>query len=816
MALVLLLALALQVALPLQVQAALVKVAQAESLTSGAFKPDLVAVKFRPNLQGSDGNANYNYHQLRPDKYLGSPQFREFGLSDYVADRALPGLFYYSISAQTDMNALLSLLRADPQVQYAEPNYLMQATKTTNDFFYTKGRQYALSKINVEGAWDITTGGNIVVAVIDTGVRLNHLDLQGNIIKDRARTFLNNPVTGDFLEAVALRQGSPGTQGYNNAWDPEGHGTAVSGIIAAKTNNAAGMAGISWGALILPIQVLGATGGGTNIAVASGITYAADNKARIINLSLGGFSQSEVLSEAIRYAQNKGVIVVAAAGNETTGRPSYPAAYAGVIGVGATDKDDKVTSFSNFGADVSLVAPGSRIWTTYCNFLDPADSCAAPGKETLVCNSSNTNPDDPDACFVNGSEVYVYIDGTSFSAPIVVGILALMASVRPDITSELALKILQQSTDRPAGAAQTGRDAYYGFGRVNAARAVAQAAGQDVFISSKTLLQGLVQGVTLPDVIMSLDQGDRNLSQTKALDSNGGYRFENLGAATYYLRAVLPKQNRVLGPAIISSRGLSGEVIQVNFDFANNLVIAGPGAQAPGQGPGPQPAPNPPAQPNPPAPLLAPNSAYFTAIGPQPNTPDRYFFPEVGHTLSGTFKKYWDKNGGLAVFGYPISEEFPELSATDGKPYTVQYFQRNRFEYHPEFAETANEVLLGLLGSELTKGRDFAPGQSIATTANGIYFTQTRHTLTDRFYNYWRNSGGLTIFGYPISEPFQEGGLLVQYFERNRFEYHPENAGGKYEVLLGLLGIDLARSRNYMPSAPPRPSIESEVGVNLP
>jgi hypothetical protein len=301
---------------------------------------------------------------------------------------------------------------------------------------------------------------------------------------------------------------------------------------------------------------------------------------------------------------------------------------------------------------------------------------------------------------------------------------------------------------------------------------------------------------------MSLDMGDRNTSVAKNLDTNtGGFRFDNLGPATYYLRAMLPKQSRVLGPVTINSTGAYDQVISVNFDFAANRITAGAGAIPPGQSPGNQPAPTVTPIPAPPAPLLAPNSVYFAPLGPRPSTPDRYFFPDVGHTLGGVFKSYWDRNGGLSIFGFPISEEFQEISATDGKTYTVQYFQRNRFEAHPEFAGTNNEVLLGLLGSELTKGRVFAQAQPIPNTATTRYFTETGHTLTSRFYNYWNNNGGLALFGYPISEPLQEGGILVQYFERNRFEYHPQNAGTRYEVLLGLLGIDLARLRNYLPPA---------------
>src|SRR5205823_3296996 len=115
------------------------------------------------------------------------------------------------------------------------------------------------------------------------------------------------------------------------------------------------------------------------------------------------------------------------------------------------------------------------------------------------------------------------------------------------------------------------------------------------------------------------------------------------------------------------------------------------------------------------------------------NTSQVVYFPEVGHTLRGPFLSFWQNNGGLAIFGYPISEEFQDVSPTDGKTYTVQYFERNRFEYHPEFAGTRNEVLMGLLGVEVTQGRTFTPEPPVQTTPSQTYFPQTQHSLKGAF-----------------------------------------------------------------------------------
>jgi murein DD-endopeptidase MepM/ murein hydrolase activator NlpD len=181
-----------------------------------------------------------------------------------------------------------------------------------------------------------------------------------------------------------------------------------------------------------------------------------------------------------------------------------------------------------------------------------------------------------------------------------------------------------------------------------------------------------------------------------------------------------------------------------------------------------------------------------TASQPPPTTadPDKVYFPETGHYLSPTFRIYWQRYGGLAQFGLPLTEEFQEQNPADGKTYTVQYFERNRFEYHPEFKGTFYEVLLGLLGRQSTTGRAFPDAPAFTSTPQRFYFPETHHSLSNGFRAYWEKYGGLPIYGYPISEEFTEGGFTVQYFERARFEYHPENRGTPYEVQLGLLGTN--------------------------
>lgn len=186
---------------------------------------------------------------------------------------------------------------------------------------------------------------------------------------------------------------------------------------------------------------------------------------------------------------------------------------------------------------------------------------------------------------------------------------------------------------------------------------------------------------------------------------------------------------------------------------------------------------------------------------------DKRFFPETSKTVPGVFLRYWASRGGLALYGFPISEAVEELSPTDGKRYLVQYFERNRFEHHPENAGTQFEVLLGLLGRQVTAGRENeTPFQRVAPVADSndrLYFEATGHTLGSqvRFKGYWESNGGLAQFGFPISEEFVERNATdgreytVQYFERARFEHHPEFAGTKDEVLLGHLGRQVFGAR---------------------
>ena len=173
---------------------------------------------------------------------------------------------------------------------------------------------------------------------------------------------------------------------------------------------------------------------------------------------------------------------------------------------------------------------------------------------------------------------------------------------------------------------------------------------------------------------------------------------------------------------------------------------------------------------------------------PKIESPEFMYYVQTGHNIFGGFRKFFEANGGVDIFGYPRTEEMTE----DGM--TVQYFQRARFEYHPNYAGTPYEVQLTLLGNEIRRGEPFAETVApMPTTEIQQFFPQTGHSVHFAFLKFFRENGGIYIFGYPISQEVIEDGRTVQYFQRSRFEYHPQHAGTRYEVQLGLLGDAILR-----------------------
>jgi thermitase len=539
-----------------------------------------------------------------------------------ATQQVAPRTFQLQVAANADVEALAREIAADADVAYAQPNYRFHALRSVNDPLSTF--QYALNKIDAAGAWNVTTGSNAVtIAVVDTGVLPNHPDFTGRVLP--GFDFINNDA---------------------DATDDEGHGTHTAGIAAAAGDNGEGIAGMCWQCRILPVKVLDDEGAGSSLGVALGIRWAADNGARVINLSLGGDEDSPFVREAVRYAVSKNALVIAAAGNSADlGNPvEYPAAYDEVIAVGATDENDQRAFFSQVQGYVDVSAPGWNIPSTFEPSIAP----------------------------------YLAFSGTSEAAPHVAGLAGLLLSVNPSLDVNALRSIITGTTD---DLGTPGPDPEYGTGRINAGRAVA--------------------AVRIPA-----------------------------------------------------------------FD----------------------PVPN-------------------------PNQPDVAYFPETQHTLSGEFKRFWEQNGGLQVFGFPISQEFQETTAEG--TYTVQYFERNRFEFHPENAPPYN-VLLGRLSDVQLRrqGRDWFTFPKGQETPGCQFFAETGHTVCEPFLSYWKSNGlrdpklsrdgqSLALFGLPLSEAMPEVNssgdtVVTQWFERARFEFHPDKPA-QYQVLLGLLGNETARGGTASP-----------------
>ncbi|MEH6558600.1 MAG: S8 family serine peptidase [Oceanicoccus sp.] len=388
-------------------------------------------------------------------------------------------------------------LRLRDDVEYAEPNYKMTVQVVPNDPFYPL--QWHYPRINLPQAWEITTGtpvsGTVIVAVVDNGIVLNHADLTNKLVG--GYDFIRNTDTSQDGDGIDSDPSDPGDGNdvRPNSW----HGTHVAGTIAADSNNNYGVAGVSWGAQIMPIRVLG-KGGGSSYDVMQGIRYAAGlsndsgtvppKTADIINLSLGGQGYSQSSQELFTQLHDNGIIVIAAAGNESSSAPIYPAAYNDVISVSAVDLAGKLAPYSNFGDSIDVAAPGG----------DASIDLNGDGYSDGVLS---TLFDDTD-----GIDSFVFLEGTSMATPHVAGISALMKSVYPDLTASQFYSSLQGGyLSNDIGT--TGKDNLYGFGLIDALKSVQQA---------QLLLDGLVTG-TIAATPSRIDFGgnftSRNLTLSK-------------------------------------------------------------------------------------------------------------------------------------------------------------------------------------------------------------------------------------------------------------------------------------------------------------
>jgi subtilisin family serine protease len=351
------------------------------------------------------------------------------------------------LPAGVDEVATMNELRKNRKLKYVELDMAVAPAATVSDPSYASS--WALPKIQAPTAWDSTSGSGVTIAILDTGIDSAHPDLAPNMV--------------------------PGWNVYDNnsnTADVHGHGTWVAGVAAMAANNAKGSAGVAWGAKIMPVRIADANAYAYWSTVAQGIYWAADNGAKVVNVSYNGVSGSSTVQSAAQYLRGKGGVVVVAAGN--SGGLESIAANDSLLTVAATDQNDVRASFSSYGAYVDLTAPGVSVYTT-----------------TVGGGYSNAS-------------------GTSFSSPVVAATAALMLSANSKLTPADVDSILK-TTALDLGT--VGFDQYYGTGRVNAAKAVAGAkttvAADTVAptVSIASPLGGKVTGVVPVDVNYSDNVG---------------------------------------------------------------------------------------------------------------------------------------------------------------------------------------------------------------------------------------------------------------------------------------------------------------------
>lgn len=365
--------------------------------------PGQFVVKFKPTLSESSraeavqALGGYIFDRIA-DLDVEAVEFPALAKADATADSA-------------EALAIMHALKQNPNVEYVEPNYIYTTSFTPND--PGRSQQWAWNVIQAYQAWDVTQGSStITIAIVDTGIQRNHPDLDAKIVAGY-----------DYV------------QGDTAPDDGNGHGTHVGGTSAAETNNATGGAGTCPNCRLMPVRVLDNSGSGTLVNVANGINFAANNGAKVINLSLGG-SGSTTLQSAVDNAWGRGVFLACAAGNDNTSSTAsaYPGAYANCYAVASTTSSDARSSFSNYGSWVEVAAPGSSIYSTWLN------------------SGYNT------------------INGTSMATPHVAGLAGLLAS--QGLTNAQIRDRICNTADRISG---TG--SYWTCGRINAYRAVTGGGG---------------------------------------------------------------------------------------------------------------------------------------------------------------------------------------------------------------------------------------------------------------------------------------------------------------------------------------------------
>jgi len=400
-------------------------------------------------------------------------------------------------------------------VECAEPNGIRHALRTPNDQLYRL--QWHYNNINLPLAWDVSIGSaDVIVAVVDTGVLLNHPDLDGQLVP--GYDFISSASRARDGDGIDANPHDEGDRAYGGS--SSFHGTHVAGTIAAESDNGIGGAGIAWNTRIMPMRALGVDGGST-FDVLQAIRFAAAltndsgtvpaRRADIINLSLGSTFSSQTEQDTINQARAVGVIIIAAAGNESTTAPGYPAAYSGVVSVSATTITNSLANYSNRGTSIDVAAPGGNATT------DINGDGIGDGVVSTMGNDGNSGPVE----FGWG-----ILNGTSMAAPHVAGVAALMKAVHRNLTPaqfDAALQAGELTDDLGA----VGRDDNFGHGLINAQKALARA-------TSLAAGQGTDPGPVLSATVSTLNFGSTSTSLPLTL--------LNIGTGSIQINSITPSQ----------------------------------------------------------------------------------------------------------------------------------------------------------------------------------------------------------------------------------------------------------------------------------
>ena len=397
------------------------------------------------------------------------------------------GVRKVSVPADKTEQDVIDLLMLDPRVEYAELNSVCHAFTTPNDpeYFY----QWHFPAVNAPSAWEISVGSGIVVAILDTGIAFEDYPVpayeQGTVCEGITAYFRAPDFSG-----TTFVPGYDFVNDDNHPNDNSAHGTHVAGTVAQTTNNSIGTAGLAFDCSLMPVKVLDYQGSGSASELADGIYWATDNGAQVINMSLGwfpGYDPGVTVHDAVEYAYNHGVVVVASSGNWGTGTVAFPAAYPEVIAVGATKYDNQITDYSQYGPAQEVMAPGGDI------YLDENGDGEVDGvlQQTFVGHSFGppeilSDPTDFD---------YYFYDGTSMAAPHVTALVALM--IANGQTGIENIRTILHETAVDLG--EAGRDDQYGYGLIDAYHALTYSSGGCAGVGGDTRPEGTAGIVTVSD-----------------------------------------------------------------------------------------------------------------------------------------------------------------------------------------------------------------------------------------------------------------------------------------------------------------------------